>query len=169
MSTTIGPLRPPTSVCTEDMNWIISQKLAVGNMDAAADESWLVKNHIGGVVSVRGRLSKPPAFYKRLHIQVLHIPVSDSEDTNLGKYFPLVYGFIERIFASGKAVLINCYAGMSRSTTLITSYLMRKQHMSADKAMKLVKSKRPCFDPNPGFIKQLYRYETVLRRHKIIK
>lgn len=159
----------PISVCTEDMNWILPNKLAVGNMDSAANEEWLVKNKIGGIVSVRGRLSKPPTFYKKLHIQVLHIPVSDSEDTNLGKYFPLVYAFIERVFASGKSVLINCYAGMSRSTTLITSYLMRKQHLTADKAMKMVKSKRPCFDPNPGFVKQLYRYEIILRQHGLIK
>lgn len=157
-----------TVACTENANWILPKKLAVGNMDSAADEKWLVNNNIGGVVSVRGRLSNPPSFYKKLHIQVLHIPVADSEKTNLGKYFPLVYAFTENILKSGKAVLINCYAGMSRSTTLIASYLMRKQRITAEAAMANIKLKRPCFDPNPGFIRQLYQYETILRQHRLL-
>lgn len=155
-------------VCESDMNWVIPGKLAVGNMDSVTDGPWLQKNKIGGIISVRGRLSKPPAFYKRYNIEVLHIPVSDSEDTNLGKYFPSVYTFIEKIRAGGHAVLVNCYAGISRSTTLITSYMMRRYRMTADKAMAFVKSKRPCYDPNPGFIRQLRKYEEVLRKHKLL-
>jgi hypothetical protein len=154
--------------CTNDMNWVVPKVIGVGNMDSVMSGPWLVKNNIGGIVSVRGRLSKPPAYYRKHGIQVLHIPVSDSETTDLGKYFPMVFNFIDRIVQSGRAVLINCYAGISRSTTLVTSYLMRKYKIPAAEAMAKVKAQRPCFDPNPGFVRQLHKYEKVLRKHKLL-
>jgi protein-tyrosine phosphatase len=153
--------------CNQDMNWIIPGKLGVGNMDSVMSGPWMVKNNIGGVISVRGRLSKPREYYKKYGIEIIHIPVADCETTNLGKFFPSVFNFIEHIHSKNKAVLINCYAGISRSTTLITSYVMRKYKMPADKAMAFVKSKRPCYDPNPGFIQQLKKYEVLLRQHHV--
>lgn len=152
-------------MCSEDLNWILPQRLAVGNMDSVADEQWLRDNHIKGIVAVREVLTRSPEVYRRLGIAVLHIPVADASDTNLGKYFPAVYRFMDPLVARGQAVVVHCYAGISRSTTLVTSYLMRKYNLTADAAMAKVQRHRPCFDPNPGFRRQLQQYEQVLRRH----
>jgi protein-tyrosine phosphatase len=155
-------------VCCNDMDWIIEKKLAVGNMDAVANGSVLQSKGIRGIISVRNHLTRPISYYKQYGISVLHIPVFDSETTNLGKYFPVVYRFIEKILKSGSSVIVNCYAGISRSTTLATSYLMRKYRLSAKNAMNLVKSKRPCFNPNEGFRVQLRNYEKVLQLHGLL-
>ena len=155
--------------CCNNMDWIINKKVAVGNMDAVADGPTLLSNGIRGIVSVRTKLTRPMDYYKQYGIHVLHIPVYDSESTNLGRYFPIVFNFMEAIIQSGSAVIVNCYAGISRSTTLVTSYIMRKKRLSATMAMNIVKSKRPCFNPNNGFRKQLQHYEKVLQSHGLLQ
>lgn len=154
--------------CCNDMDWIIEGQLAVGNMDAVADGQKLLSKNVGGIISVRDTLTRSMAYYNKHGIRVLHIPVLDSETTNLGQYFPIVFKFIESVLQTGKSVVVNCYAGISRSTTLVTSYIMRKYRFSATAAMNFVKSKRPCFNPNNGFRKQLRHYEKVLMNNKLL-
>ena len=57
---------------------------------------------------------------------------------------------------------MHCAAGMSRSPTIIISYLMRALNMSLLDAFAMVKHKRSCIFPNNGFIKQLILYENTL-------
>jgi len=61
------------------------------------------------------------------------------------------------------AVLVHCFAGKSRSTTILLSYLMRSQRWSLDKAYAHVKAVRPAIAPNPGFVTQLRELEAKLR------
>lgn len=155
-------------VCSNDWDWIVPQRLAVGNMDSVYDGPQLVAHGIKALVSVRESLTRSPEYYRRWGIQVLHIPVPDATTTNLGRYFPLVFAFVDRFVSRGQAVIINCYAGISRSTTLATSYVMRKYRLTAREAMALVQRARPCFNPNPGFVRQLQQYERVLRAHGLM-
>ena len=48
-------------------------------------------------------------------------------------------------------VLIHCFAGISRSATILIAYLMRKNYIKYDVAKEQVKSKRDIIKPNPGF------------------
>jgi protein-tyrosine phosphatase len=62
-------------------------------------------------------------------------------------------------------VLVHCHAGVSRSSTIVISYLMRKYiNFSLNDALKFVKSKRPIIKPNKGFMKQLQKYEDKLKK-----
>jgi len=157
-----------TNDCPHMLNWVIPHQVAVGDMDAAKMGPLLKKNNIHTIITVRGRLSQPPEYYKKHGIAVLHIPISDHELTNIGKYFPLVYNFIEQSLQNKKAVLVHCAAGISRSTTLATSYLMRKYKLSATNALKVIKKHRTCANPNSGFIRQLHDYEHVLKNHNLM-
>jgi dual specificity phosphatase 12 len=150
------------------MNWVIPQKLAVGDMVAAAEGPELRKRNIRGIVTARGRLSRSPEYYKRYGINILHIPVADDERTNIGHYFSMVYHFIENHLSKNQGVLVNCAAGISRSTSLVTAYLMRKYKLTATNAIHKIKSVRPCMNPNSGFIRQLYSYERLLKSHKLL-
>ena len=51
---------------------------------------------------------------------------------------------------------------MSRSATVIASYLMKTRKMSSTEALKLLKSRRSLVDPNRGFVKQLRQYDREL-------
>ena len=58
--------------------------------------------------------------------------------------------------AAGKeAILIHCQQGVSRSCSVVIAYLMCKEGMTYDDALKAVKRKRSVCKPNVGFEIQL--------------
>jgi len=62
----------------------------------------------------------------------------------------------------GSGVLVHCFAGISRSSTIVVAYLMIKNKWSCHKALKYVQSKRSVCKPNPGFLQQLVEFEKRL-------
>lgn len=86
----------------------------------------------------------------------------DTEDANILVHLDDATAFIERQRKLKRPVLVHCYAGISRSATVVIAYLMRYRGLSFDAAYALVKLKRPCINPNSGFVTQLVRYEKML-------
>ncbi|KAK9137194.1 hypothetical protein Sjap_007788 [Stephania japonica] len=84
-------------------------------------------------------------------------------DTDLAQYFDECFEFIEEAKRTGGAVLVHCFAGISRSVTIVLSYLMKKHHLSLSQALEHVKSKRPRASPNLGFLLQLQKLEKSLK------
>lgn len=70
---------------------------------------------------------------------------------NLMTTFGSAIEFIIQARKMGGTVLVHCYAGISRSATIVIAYLMSEKQMSLPDAFKLVKSKRIVAFPNPGF------------------
>lgn len=93
-------------------------------------------------------------------IQYMQYFVEDEIDQDLTVHFQSAYDFIEK--ATDGNVLVHCHAGVSRSATILISYLMKKKGMHVDDVIALVKAKRPCVNPNPGFLQQLRRYDIEL-------
>lgn len=58
-------------------------------------------------------------------------------------------------------VLIHCRAGVSRSASIAIAYMMRIQGKTYQEAKLLVKSARPCVNPNGTFLRDLQEYEWV--------
>ena len=52
-------------------------------------------------------------------------------------------------------MLVHCFAGKSRSTSMVIAYLMVNQGMEYLTAFDLVREKRPSVNPNAGFCTQL--------------
>ena len=87
---------------------------------------------------------------------------SPLQDINAnGILFHLVK-LIDSYISCGKQVLVNCWAGVSRSTTIVLAYLMYKNKWSVQDALAFVMSKRPIVNPNYGFIVQLYNLQDKL-------
>lgn len=57
------------------------------------------------------------------------------------------------------AVLIHCLAGVSRSVTLATAYIMTITNLSWSKAVNVVRGARRIANPNFGFKRQLKEFE----------
>eukprot|EP01062_Namystynia_karyoxenos_P063074 TRINITY_DN55898_c0_g1_i1.p2 TRINITY_DN55898_c0_g1~~TRINITY_DN55898_c0_g1_i1.p2 ORF type:complete len:248 (+),score=76.45 TRINITY_DN55898_c0_g1_i1:91-834(+) len=93
----------------------------------------------------------------------LHIALADSTEEPIAAVFQRAWDFIERGRASGGKVLVHCSRGISRSATLVISYLMRHQGLGLDAAFAVVQRARPCVDPNLGFVLCLERLEERLR------
>jgi len=76
--------------------------------------------------------------------------------------FESCHKFISSALSTGTGVYVHCSAGVSRSTTVVISYLMAQQHMTFENAFQFVKEKHPPTCPNAGFRKQLQDYEAIL-------
>ncbi|XP_015785952.1 tyrosine-protein phosphatase yvh1 isoform X2 [Tetranychus urticae] len=88
----------------------------------------------------------------------------DSEDMprqDLISYFPTTNEFIEAAVSRKENVLVHCIAGVSRSATIVTAYLMKKKNKPAEECLEKVREKRSIIDPNEGFRKQLKLFETM--------
>ena len=59
---------------------------------------------------------------------------------------------------AGGKVLVNCWQGASRSTTMVLAYLIKYEKLELAEALRLVKSKRDV-RPNDGFLLQLIEFE----------
>eukprot|EP00042_Codosiga_hollandica_P037269 m.291546 g.291546 ORF g.291546 m.291546 type:complete len:90 (-) comp55099_c0_seq3:50-319(-) len=85
----------------------------------------------------------------------------DHPDFAISDALDLCLPFIEEAVTARSAVLVHCNAGVSRSVTVVLAYLMRKQGFALDDALALVKDKRPCAQPNSGFLAQLRKLESA--------
>lgn len=112
--------------------------------------------HISHILSIR---TSPHKLTKH-HIVWKGISLPDTSDSQISVHFNETYEFIES--ATG-AALVHCQKGMSRSSTLVIAYLMKKFSVSYDDAYRFVKSIRPIVSPNSGFRKQLKKYEATLQ------
>lgn len=59
-------------------------------------------------------------------------------------------------------MFVHCYAGVSRSATVVLAYLMKEQGLTLSAAFKFVKARRFIL-PNDGFKAQLRKFEEELR------
>ena len=57
-----------------------------------------------------------------------------------------------------KNTLVQCHAGLSRSATIICSYLIRKKGWSAEHALAYVRARRKRVKPNENFWNHLLEY-----------
>ena len=90
--------------------------------------------------------------------------VADSVNSDLTEFFDKAYNFIDsaREGSATNAVLVHCAGGVSRSTSLVASYLMRKQRISLKAALELIRRVHPAAAPNSAFIHQLMELEKKL-------
>ena len=86
------------------------------------------------------------------------LPVPDVCETNINEIFTEAFNFIEEVKNRKGKVLIHCQAGVSRSVTITTAYLMKTLCVGMDEALKVVKSKRRCAAPNFGFMLKLMEF-----------
>ena len=89
------------------------------------------------------------------NITYLRVPVDDTSNQNIEQYFDETYNFIENCINENKNVLVHCHAGISRSSTILIAYFMRKNNWDLQKALDFLRSKRSIVNPNSDFIKAL--------------
>lgn len=148
---------------------MIVPHLYLTNWESSNDQEVLIKYNIRGVVTVE--TSDKPIFvvnfYKNHNIKNLHIRLFDYPDQNISDYFDSSYQFINYFINRNENVLVHCRAGISRSTTIIVNYLLRKLYENSLvkttpketllQIINYIRNKRPFINPNDGFIQQLLK------------
>ena len=92
----------------------------------------------------------------------LGLQLSDTSSQDLRSSFSASGAWVaDALEQEGAVVLVNCWAGVSRSAALVIAYLMAHQGMALDQALLQVKTARN-IKPNRGFLIQLVRFEREL-------
>lgn len=122
------------------------------------DDNILKDQGINNTISVT---KNPPKVNN--NINRMYILINDTHDEDIDDYFNQSYDFIESCLNKNEKVLVHCKIGMSRSATIIISYLMRKYNLSLDESLKFLKEKRTIIKPNSHFMKKLKKYEQTIK------
>ena len=90
------------------------------------------------------------------------IELSDTPQTNIIQYFIKSLKFMDE---TDDKVFVHCFAGVSRSATLVIAYFMWKKEISFKKSYDFVNQYR-FVSPNIGFTRQLLIFEKRLKDAK---
>lgn len=136
-------------------NEILENKLYLGSQDCIILENIKTYN-ITHILSIG---IETPAFEQTNCVKTKFIPCLDIPETDLKPILEESIDFICEVFRLNGKIIVHCNAGVSRSSSVVMAYLMKKLGYSFDVALEFVKHKRPCIQPNRGFIEQLRRFE----------
>lgn len=131
----------------------ILPNLYVGNA-VSATSAHLRDHQIDAVVNCAKELDDPDV--QELQLDYLHLPLKDSMHQSLTKSIDVATPWIQDQLSSGKVVLIHCAMGRSRSVAILIAFLQSlNKNLSAEQALAFIRTKRPCANPNPNFMRQL--------------
>jgi protein tyrosine phosphatase len=135
----------------------IIEGLYLGGLDSATNIEFLEEKSIKFVLSILDEPDIPTIPLDTIKHKV--IIAEDNKTQNLIQYFDEAHESIDNNLRDGNNVLVHCAEGVSRSATIIISYLMKKHNKTVNEAHALVKGARSKISPNIGFKKQLISYE----------
>ena len=136
----------------------ITNNIYLGNIKDAKNIDMLLKIGIKKVLSLIADdqgLSYPKSIEHKL------IKVNDFPRENIIKYFGECLLFID----DDKKTLVHCFAGSSRSATIIIAYLMWKNQLDYVESCHFLRKIRPIVYPNYGFIRQLKMFDKLLKKN----
>ncbi|XP_023413380.1 dual specificity protein phosphatase 22 isoform X1 [Loxodonta africana] len=128
--------------------------LYIGSFKDARDAEQLSRNKVTHILSVHD--SARPMLEG---VKYLCIPAADSPSQNLARHFKESIKFIHECRLKGEGCLVHCLAGVSRSVTLVTAYIMTITDFGWEDALYTVRAGRSCANPNLGFQRQLQEFE----------
>jgi len=130
----------------------IQSNIFLGSAFNAADQNWLQKNNIEVIVNVTPGISNYfPDQYKYYNFD----QALDITEATLKPYYEQFYEIMEENVPQGRRILVHCFAGRSRSTSLVLYYLMRKFNWTLDVALAYLKERRPIININKKFIEEI--------------
>ena len=92
----------------------------------------------------------------------MRIFVFDGSHSSLRKNFDECHQFIQNCLSNGGKVIIHCQGGVSRSATIVISFLMKFQKMRLREAFEFLKTKKGNVLPSQNFQNELNIYDKEL-------
>lgn len=134
----------------------ITDNIWLGNERDAKDYELLHGLGIKNVLNVTGNI--PNYFEHEMCMNYHRLTATDSHDQNLLQHFNAGSDFINEVCKRNEKVLVHCWAGVSRSPTIILSYFIRFKGLTVKEALGIVQCRRNIVAPNLNFMGQLERY-----------
>jgi atypical dual specificity phosphatase len=135
----------------------IIQNLYISNADDAISENILTTLNIKTVINC----TKTEPFTELDNIYKFRVPISD-DFSPIYQYFDNAIDIIHSSIQADNPVLVHCFAGISRSVTIVCAYLMKYHKMNRDHAIEFIKLNRPQACPNISFYLQLGSFEKII-------
>jgi protein-tyrosine phosphatase len=132
--------------------------LFLGSIDSASNTELMKELKIKHILSVCGEIPNAIRTEIQNNFNSKLISVDDNGQDDLK--FEECFQFIDDALVNDR-ILVHCWKGVSRSSSICIYFLMKKQKISLNEAYHLVLSKRPIIQPNPGFIQKLKEKENI--------
>ena len=136
----------------EDYNEILKDFLYISGYKTASTASDLENLKITNIINCSGDLCENLSFSG---INYLTLNIRDNVSENIECLFFKCIDYINEAKEKKGRVLIHCYKGVSRSVSILISYLIYLNKWTYDEAFDFVQSKRSIANPNIGFYLQL--------------
>ena len=133
--------------------------LYLGDIEGAQDIQLLRSKGITHVLTLLGEDNKVKFEFKENEIDHKFIVALDGMDYPIRDHFDETYAYITAARQTGN-VFVHCFAGVTRSPTIVIAYLIKSTKKSAEECYKHVKSRRSYAFPNKGFFDQLIKYSS---------
>lgn len=134
----------------------IIDNIYLGNAYNAANYETLKDSNIEVIINITNNI---PNYYEDEFIYNKYV-MKDNNESTITEYLMDSYNFINR--NKNKNILIHCYAGSSRSASLVLFYLIKHYNMPFEDANNFLKSKRDIVNINITFINEIKKMVNII-------
>jgi len=145
----------------DNFSWLIKNKLAGSAIPTSIKEiDWVIEQGVKSIVTIR---EEPLDDDWINNVNYLHVM---SNDMGVPQFDDLTFAvdFIHRRLDDKEPVMVHCLAGLGRTGTILASYLVKYENMSADEAIEKVRKIRPGSIQSYPQEEMIFRFEKSLNR-----
>jgi atypical dual specificity phosphatase len=132
-----------------NFSWVIDGKLAGSGLPMNYSQFfWLIKHGIKTIITVR-EVPLPSIWFtdsidntNNGNIDYLHLRVEDYGAPSIEEIDNAV-DYIQHQIDNEKPVMVHCAAGKGRTGTILAAYLLKKENLTAEQAIKKIRNVRP--------------------------
>ena len=145
----------------DNFSWLIKNKLAGSAIPTSIKEiDWVIEQGVKSIVTIR---EEPLDDDWIKNVNYLHVM---SNDMGVPEFDDLTFAvdFIHQRLNDEEPVMVHCLAGQGRTGTILASYLVKYENMSADEAIEKVREIRPGSIQSYPQEEIIFRFEKSLNR-----
>ena len=145
----------------DNFSWLIKNKLAGSAIPTSIKEiDWVIEQGVKSIVTIR---EEPLDDDWIKNVNYLHVM---SNDMGVPEFDDLTFAvdFIHQRLNDEEPVMVHCLAGLGRTGTILASYLVKYENMSADEAIEKVREIRPGSIQSYPQEEMIFRFEKSLNR-----
>ncbi|XP_017137583.1 dual specificity protein phosphatase MPK-4 [Drosophila miranda] len=132
----------------------IETGLFLGNLTAATHMETLKSFKITHILTLDS-VPLPQHILEASFLTTKYIQIADMPREDILQHLESCVNFISSALDQQGNVLVHCYFGVSRSSSTVIAYMMKRHNLDFQPAYELVRGKRRFVQPNSGFITQL--------------
>jgi protein-tyrosine phosphatase len=141
----------------------ITDQIWLGSYGDSANDAFLEERQITHILCCAEELPLRVGFPYSQRYDGYKVPlVDDKADEKTKAYFLEAATVLDGWVGSGKKVFVHCFAGISRSASVVITYLMVYKGWSFDLAFQHLKLRRPRIHPHSEFLPILKAIEVKL-------